>query len=100
MSLGLFFDFRGKAANQTVTGTATPFLTTEADQGFRATRIAELLADQGSLDPAAMAGIQTDDVDTFAPVLVEALLEVDLGSDSFTAEARDLLTTWDHSNPV
>ena len=88
------------AANQTVTGTATPFLTTEADQGFRATRIAELLADQGSLDPAAMAGIQTDDVDTFAPVLVEALLEVDLGSDSFTAEARDLLTTWDHSNPV
>lgn len=88
------------AANQAVTGASTPFLTAEPDQGYRAARIGELLAESDSLDAAAMARIQTDSVNTFAPVLVEALLNVDLGSDNFTAEARDLLTTWDHSNPV
>ena len=88
------------AANQTVTASSVPFLTTEFDQGYRSTRISALLADRHELNVTDMAAIQGDTHNDFAPTLVHALLEVRLDGDPFTAEARDLLRTWDFTNPT
>ncbi len=99
------------AANQAVTASATPFLTTEWDYGFRSQRIRDLL-DRGTSNGAKltveqMGEIQMDSRHDFAPVLVEALLGVQLGdaddSDAevaFTREAQDLLRDWDYSTPA
>jgi penicillin amidase len=88
------------AANQQVTATPTPFLTTEWDYGYRAARISDLLAQGGPLTAEQMSSIQTDTRNTFAPTLVKALLAIDLGGDTFTGEARDLLAGWDGSQPA
>jgi penicillin amidase len=99
------------AANQAVTASATPFLTTQWDYGFRSQRIRDLLdratSDGGKLTVEQMGQIQMDSRNDFAPVLVEALLEVPLGdaddSDAevaFTKEAQDLLREWDYSTPA
>lgn len=87
-------------ANQAVTASPTPFLTTQWDYGFRAQRIRTLLEQEGKLTPQRMAQIQGDTRNEFAPVLVKALLDVDLDGDPFTKEAQDLLRTWDYSNPI
>lgn len=89
------------AANQQVSGSVTPFLTSEWDPGFRSTRIGELLARaDGPLDARDLADIQVDTVDPFASTLVAALISVDLSTDPFTAQARDLLVGWDHTTPA
>ncbi len=88
------------AANQQVTASATPFLTSEWDYGWRSQRIRELLADTPRLTVADMARIQGDTRNQFAPTLVAALLSIDLSGDPFTREAQDLLRTWDFTQPA
>ncbi|WP_404352540.1 penicillin acylase family protein [Phycicoccus jejuensis] len=98
------------AANQEVTSSRTPFLTTEWDHGFRSTRIAQRLEKLEKATPADMASVQMDDEDLFARTLVPALLKVPLevregetGEQDlldFTEGARDLLRDWDYSTPA
>nr|WP_202881549.1 penicillin acylase family protein [Pedococcus badiiscoriae] len=88
------------AANQAVTESQTPFLTTEWDYGFRSQRIRSLLEKNTKVTPATMSAIQGDTRSQFAPTLVKALLKVDLGRDDFTKQAQDLLRGWDYTNPV
>lgn len=97
-------------ANQAVTAGPRPFLTADWDRGWRATRIADRLADLDKVSPADMATIQLDSRDDFAEVLVPALLGIPLeASDTepdteglleFTREARELLRGWDGSTPA
>lgn len=98
------------AANQAVVEGSSPFLTTEWDAGWRATRIGQRLADLDRATAADMAAIQVDDADLFAEVLVPALLAVPLQAQSsepeqqdlldFTEEARSLLRDWDRTTPA
>ncbi|MBM6402131.1 penicillin acylase family protein [Phycicoccus sonneratiae] len=98
------------AANQEVTSSRTPFLTSEWDHGWRSTRIAERLASLEKATPADMASVQMDDTDLFAKVLVPALLAVPLEGPTgeadqqdlldFTEDARDLLRGWNFSTPA
>ncbi len=88
------------AANQAVTQSGSPFLTTEWDYGFRSQRIRTLLEKDTKVTPAAMSKIQGDTRSQFAPILVKALLKVDLGGDDFTKQAQDLLRDWDYTSPV
>jgi penicillin amidase len=87
-------------ANQAVTQFGTPFLTSEWDYGFRAQRIRTLLQKNTKVTPATMSQIQGDTRSQFAPVLVKALLNVNLGHDDFTRQAQDLLRDWDFTNPA
>ncbi|EWT01536.1 penicillin amidase [Intrasporangium oryzae NRRL B-24470] len=84
-------------ANQAVTASPTPFLTTEWDYGFRAQRIRTLLASTPKVSPQVMSQIQGDVRNTYAPTLVERLLAVQV--DDFTAQAQRLLRDWDGSQP-
>jgi penicillin amidase len=88
------------AANQAVTESGTPCLTTEWDYGFRSQRIRSLLEKDTKVTPATMSAIQGDTRSQFAPTLVAALLKVDLGTDDFTKQAQDLLRGWDYTNPT
>jgi len=85
-------------ANQAVTASQTPFLTSEWDYGFRAQRIRTLLGSSGKVSPERMVEIQGDERNTFAPVLVEHLLGVQV--DDFTAQAQRLLRDWDGGQPA
>ncbi len=84
-------------ANQAVTASAKPFLTSEWDYGFRAQRIRTLLASTPKVSPELMSQIQGDVRNTYAPSLVERLLAVQV--DDFTAQAQGLLRGWDGSQP-
>ena len=88
------------AANQAVTESTRPFLSTEFDHGYRSTRIQALIDDAGTLSPADMAALQMDSTTTFAPTLVSALLSIDTSDDEFTAEAQRLLVDWDFTTPA
>lgn len=88
------------AANQAVTESGSPFLTTEWDYGYRSQRIRSLVEKDTKITPAMMSQIQGDTRSQFAPTVVKALLKVDLGSDDFTKQAQDLLRGWDYTNPV
>ena len=88
------------AANQAVTENPRPFLTTEWDAGYRATRISELLAETETLSPEDMREIQMDSHNPFAATLVNALLQIDTSDDPFTAEAQRLLLDWDYTTPA
>ena len=97
------------AANQAVTQSSTPFLTADWDRGWRSARIAERLAGIDRVAPSDMAAVQLDTEDSFAKVLVPALLAVPLGATEvdpevddlleFTREARELLRGWDFTTP-
>ncbi|MEI2778854.1 MAG: penicillin acylase family protein [Tetrasphaera sp.] len=87
------------AANQAVTTSDTPFLTSEWDPGFRAKRIGDLITATPKLTVADMARIQGDTRNEFAPQLVKALLAIKV-NDAFVAEAQDLLRDWDFTNPI
>jgi len=97
-------------ANQAVTLSPTPFLTTDWDRGWRSTRISERIQALKKVSPSDMASIQMDDKDPFAQVLVPALLRVTLeptdtepdtdGLLEFTREARQLLRGWDGTTPA
>ena len=84
-------------ANQAVTASPTPFLTTEWDYGFRAQRIRTLLAAKSKVSPQDMTQIQGDVRNTYATMLVERLLAVQV--DDFTAQAQRLLRDWDGGQP-
>ena len=98
------------AANQAVVAGPRPFLTTDWDQGWRSTRIAERLAALPKVSPADMHAIQLDSEDSFAKVLVPALLAIPLTTNEnepdteglldFTREARELLRGWDGTTPA
>jgi len=87
-------------ANQAVTASPTPYLTTEWDYGFRAHRIRALLEKERKVTPAKMSQIQGDTRSEFAPTLVKKLLDINLGDDEFTKEGQELLRGWDFTNPV
>lgn len=90
------------AANQSVTGGTEPFLSTEFDYGYRAQRIADLIAQRtsngGKLSVAAMQEIQADTRNPFAHTLVEQLLNVQV--DDFTAQAQAYLNNWNGEQPA
>ncbi len=97
-------------ANQPVSQSETPFLTTDWDRGWRSTRIGERLGGLDQVSPVEMAAIQLDDQDPFAKVLVPTLLGVPLEASEgdpdgqelldFTLEARELLRGWDYTTPA
>lgn len=98
-------------ANQAVSASASPFLTTEWDYGYRAQRIRDLIEeatkDGSKITAQKMADIQLDTRNDFAPTLVKALLAVPLGDPddsaaevAFTREAQDLLRHWDYTTPA
>ncbi|MDQ3527094.1 MAG: penicillin acylase family protein [Actinomycetota bacterium] len=90
------------AANQAVSPSSTPFLTTEWDHGYRAQRIAELLdaeLAQRPLTVDAMTTIQNDTYNPFVDTLMPHLLAVDLGGE-FYAEPQRLLQEWDRTAPA
>ena len=94
-----------------MTRSSTPFLTADWDQGWRSTRIGERLAGLPTRSHRpTWPTIQLDTEDSFAKVLVPALLavpleasEADPDSDElleFTREARELLRGWDFTTPA
>jgi penicillin amidase len=85
------------AANQAVTASPTPFLTTEWDYGYRSERIRTLITATPKVTSERMSQIQGDTRNDFAPELVKVLLAVKL--DPFTKEAQNLLRTWDYTQP-
>ncbi len=93
-------------ANQAVTDTRSPFLTSEWDYGFRSARIRQRLEALDKVSPADMASIQMDTRNLAAEPLVKAFLSVkitndDTGGDAeFTREAQDLLRGWNFANPA
>ncbi len=88
------------AANQQVTPSPTPYLTTEWAEGWRSQRIRERLAGVGKVSPADMQDIQLDTRHPFAKELVAALLAIDLSDDPYTREAQELLRGWDLTQPT
>jgi penicillin amidase len=87
------------AANQAVTASKTPFLTTEWDYGFRSQRIRNLITATPKVTPERMSQIQGDTYNAFAPALVKALLNVNLKNDPFAEDAKELLRSWDFTQP-
>src|SRR5665648_134865 len=87
------------AANQAVTASQTPFLTTEWDYGYRSERIRTLITATPKVTPARMSQIQGDTYNEFAPVLVKALLKVNLKDDPFAEDAKELLRSWNYTQP-
>ncbi|MDD9208100.1 penicillin acylase family protein, partial [Georgenia sp. 10Sc9-8] len=85
------------AANQAVAPAGEgPFLARDWDYGYRADRIRALIESSiadDPLDAEAMNAIMLDDHSPYAPVLVPALLQVDV-DDPFVQEAVDLLRQW------
>jgi penicillin amidase len=87
------------AANQAVTSSKTPFLTAEWDYGYRSERIRTLITSRPKVTPERMSQIQGDTYNSFAPVLVKALLQVNLKDDPFAEDAKELLRRWDDTQP-
>lgn len=90
------------SANQAVAQSSTPFLTSEWDHGYRAQRIAALLAAaiaEGPLTVESMTDIQTDTHNPFADTLMPYLLDVELTGD-FYREPQQLLSSWDRTAPA
>lgn len=77
-----------------------PFLTTDYDYGYRAQRIRDLIAgaiENGEqIDAQWASDVMMDTANPYAEMLVPLLLEVPV-SDPFVAEARDLLSEWQHN---
>ena len=89
-------------ANQAVTRGSRPFLTSEFDMGYRASRISELLQErleEGPLTAANMAQIQLDDVNSFALSVVPYLVDIELEG-SFYTEPQRMLRDWDGTSPA
>jgi penicillin amidase len=87
------------AANQAVTASQKPFLTTEWDYGFRSERIRSLITATPKVTPERMSQIQGDTYNAFAPTLVRRLLAVKLDFDPFSEDGKRLLRTWDYTQP-
>ena len=87
------------AANQAVTDSQTPFRTTEWDYGYRSERIRTQITATPKVTPERMSQIQGDTTNGFAPVLIKALLAVNLRKDPFTQQGQALLRTWNDTEP-
>ncbi|MCW2835245.1 MAG: penicillin acylase family protein [Nocardioides sp.] len=87
-------------ANQAVIGEEYPyFLTRDWDYGYRATRIRQLLEEEGELSVAEMTNVQLDTANPMAATLVPYLLDIDeLGSDYYD-DGQELLAGWDFTQP-
>ncbi len=72
-----------------------PRLTDDWDQGYRSTRINELLAADDELSVAQMGSIQLDDWSAIGEALTPYLLEVDLPS-GYYSDGQRLLRSWNH----
>ena len=90
------------AANQQVSASPTPFLTTDWDPGYRSQRIHDLLSRTatGGSTVADMESHPARRPRSDRQALIAALNDVDLRSDPFTASARELLNSWDGSSPA
>lgn len=88
------------AANQPVTESVQPFITSEHDHGYRSTRIRDMITAADTLSPDDMREMQMDSLNTFAPTLVNTLLQIDTSDDPFTAEGQRLLVDWDYMTPA
>jgi penicillin amidase len=88
------------AANQPVSDSKSPFLTTEWDYGYRSDRIDNMITATAKVTPARMSTIQGDTYNAFAPALVKALLAVNLAGDPFAEEGKELLRSWDYTEPI
>ena len=82
------------------TGPTVPYLTTDWDYGWRSSRIEALLKQTDKVSPERMSQIQNDTYNSFAPTLVQALLQIDLSGDEFTQQAQQLLGDWDFTQPA
>ena len=83
-------------ANNAVAGASYQrMLTQDWSYGYRAARIDELVASGGKLDTTAMAEIQLDSRNGFAPTLVPHLLRLGSG-----VKGADLLKGWDFTQPA
>jgi len=91
-------------ANQAVIGPQYPYwLTGDWDQGYRSTRIRELLTrqlrDGGRVSVADLAAMQLDTRNPMAPVLVPHLLRIDLPR-GYDSAGQRLLRGWDFTQPA
>ncbi|HUV49284.1 MAG TPA: penicillin acylase family protein [Actinomycetes bacterium] len=86
------------AANQAVIDETYPYnLTRDWGYGYRSQRLVELIEAADPLTPESAADLMTDTENTFAPVLVAALMGVDAELlDARTLRARELLDGWDY----
>ncbi len=71
-----------------------PFLTRDANPGYRAERIHELLQERSELSPSDLRDIQIDNHNGNAANLVPALLTVD-ADHTAVAEMQEVLAAWD-----
>lgn len=87
-------------ANNRVAGPGYPYLlTTDWNAGYRAARIAQLLAREEPFTLDDMAAIQLDTHNPAADLLLPVLLEIDFDSpDAIAAQAT--LASWDRTNAV
>ena len=85
-------------ANQAVIDETYPYnLTRDWGYGYRSQRLVELIEASDPLTPESAADLMTDTQNTFAPVLVSALMGVDAELlDPNTLRARELLDDWDY----
>lgn len=72
-----------------------PHLTDDWDQGYRSTRINELLAADDELSVAKMGAIQLDDWSAIGEALTPYLLEVDLPA-GYYSDGQRLLRSWNY----
>jgi penicillin amidase len=72
-----------------------PFLTDDWDQGYRSTRINQLLAADDELSVDQMGSIQLDDWSAIAEVLTPYLLKVGLPR-GYYSDGQRLLRSWNH----
>ena len=86
------------AANQAVIDETYPYnLTRDWGYGYRSQRLVELIESSDPLTPESAADLMTDTQNTFAPIVVSALADVDAELlDAETLRARELLEDWDY----
>lgn len=72
-----------------------PHLTDDWDQGYRSTRINELLAADDELTVARMGAIQLDDWSAIGEALTPYLLEIDLPA-GYYSDGQGLLRSWNY----
>ena len=85
------------AANQAVVDDYPRVLTKDPSYGYRSQRLIELIEESPPLTPESAATLMTDTLNTFAPVLVSELFDLDeelLDADAL--RARTLLADWDY----
>jgi penicillin G amidase len=88
-------------ANQPVLPPGTePFLTGDANLGYRAERITELLTSKERLSPEDLLDLQLDNHNGNAAHLVPYLLGIDAEDDERVAEVQQVLSTWDLQDDV